>query len=354
MSIKLRERKLKSGETAFYLDLYHNGKRSYEWLDVKINPQDGTSIRKEKREIVQTMRAQREVELLTQGTIITPKHKQKIDFLKYYANYLAEYKLKDVRMIRYSLERFVDFVNVSELRAEKVTPELCEGFKNYLKSADAGLHGETPRNYFGRFKKVVKAATKEGLFKQNPAEGVQFHASEEEGRYSLKKQILTPDELELLKVTPCGNNEVKRAFLFACYTGLGLAEIRSLKRANVNNDRLKVYRKKTKTEINNKLPKYAATILQETSADRETLFDLQISDTAINKALRNWVQRAGIDKNVSFYCGRHTFAILLLNTGANLKTVADCMGHTSTQHTVKYLNYTDSAKNAAIDQLDKL
>jgi len=63
------------------------------------------------------------------------------------------------------------------------------------------------------------------------------------------------------------------------------------------------------------------------------------------------MKQAGIHKNISFYCGRHTFATQLLLNGANLKTVADCLGHTSTTHTVKYLNYVDALKTEAIGAL---
>ena len=37
--------------------------------------------------------------------------------------------------------------------------------------------------------------------------------------------------------------------------------------------------------------------------------------------------------------------------GANLKTVADLLGHSTTQHTIKYLNYTDPLKEEAINKL---
>jgi hypothetical protein len=32
------------------------------------------------------------------------------------------------------------------------------------------FNGDTPANYFGRFKRVIKAATREGYFRNNPAE----------------------------------------------------------------------------------------------------------------------------------------------------------------------------------------
>ncbi|KAB5490839.1 MULTISPECIES: tyrosine-type recombinase/integrase [Flagellimonas] len=48
--------------------------------------------------------------------------------------------------------------------------------------------------------------------------------------------------------------------------------------------------------------------------------------------------------HIPFYCARHTFAHQLLINGANLKTVADAMGHSSIRSTLKYLNHLHSYK----------
>ncbi|MCR8667410.1 tyrosine-type recombinase/integrase [Aestuariibaculum sp. M13] len=79
-----------------------------------------------------------------------------------------------------------------------------------------------------------------------------------------------------------------------------------------------------------------------------------ISDNGVNKCLKNWVQRAKIDKHITFYCARHTFATQLLLYGANLKTVADALGHADTRNTIKYLNYIDSLKDDAVDNLPEI
>ncbi|MCB0444114.1 MAG: hypothetical protein KDC52_14580 [Ignavibacteriae bacterium] len=50
MSVNLRERKLSKGATKFYLDIYYNGERSYEFLDIKIEPDDTRNAKKEKIE----------------------------------------------------------------------------------------------------------------------------------------------------------------------------------------------------------------------------------------------------------------------------------------------------------------
>ena len=88
-------------------------------------------------------------------------------------------------------------------------------------------------------------------------------------------------------------------------------------------------------------------------APDDLIFSLP-SNVAIGKNLKNWTKQAEIEKSISFYCGRHTYAVQLLKTGANLKTVADCLGHSTTKHTVKYLNFVDELKDEAISKIPSL
>ncbi|MBD5421358.1 MAG: tyrosine-type recombinase/integrase, partial [Bacteroides sp.] len=69
------------------------------------------------------------------------------------------------------------------------------------------------------------------------------------------------------------------------------------------------------------------------------------------KALQHWTKRAGITKHISWHCGRHSFACNILNNGANIKVVSSLLGHSSLQHTEKYLRAVDSLKQDAINSL---
>lgn len=351
--VKLRERKLKNNCRSFYLDVYDDGKRSYIPISVRIDPRvDDSQQRKEKYEIVNAMRSQIETELLCKGTNIVPKHKRNIDFYDYLENYLEAYEKKDVKMIHATIQKFMDFNNKDHLYVTEVTEALLEQYRDYLISPKSKLSGETPHNYFSRFKKVIKAATKEGILKSNPAADVIFKNNGV--KETLRKEILTGEELALLASTHCGNSEVKRAFLLACYTGMGIAEIKILTWEHVKNGRLNIKREKTQTWINIELSPVAIQLIGEKDASKKFIFDLKISDTAVNKNIDNWVKRAGIDKHITFYCGRHSYAILLLSNNNDLKTVSDCLGHSGVRNTVKYLNHTDGLKDKAIQSLPSI
>lgn len=72
------------------------------------------------------------------------------------------------------------------------------------------------------------------------------------------------------------------------------------------------------------------------------------------KALGRWVKRAGIDKHISWHCARHSFAVNILNNGANIKTVASLLGHSGLKHTEKYTRAVDSLKQDAINSLPQI
>lgn len=167
---------------------------------------------------------------------------------------------------------------------------------------------------------------------------------------------MTEDEIQTLLNTECGNEELKRAFLFSCYSGLGYAEIKILTWAHIINDRLIINREKTSTEINLSLSTKAIELLGERKAKNELVFNLKkngkfISETSNNKTLNNWLNKAKIDKHITFYCARHTFATRLLIKGTNLKTVSEALAHKTTTNTIKYLNYVNTLKDEATSNL---
>lgn len=332
------------------MDIHHNGERWREFLKIKILPKDPSKI--EKKRIAERIRVNRELEVLSDETGHIPQHLKKINFFVFAEKYIQDYKNKDVRIIASSVEKFKEAVNNPRLTITGIGPKTMTLYKDYL-IHDAGLSGETAHNYFTRFKKVLKAAKIQGYLNEMPTAEIRFTNPNKDD--TLKKQVLDKDELQILANTECGNTSVKRAFLFACFTSLGLAEIRKLKWKNINKGRLITTRNKTGELINNRLNQTALDILGKPGEKDSFIFNIQsLSDNGANKAIRYWVNRAQIEKHITFYCARHTFACQLLINGANLKTVADAMGHSSTRSTLKYLNHVQQLQDEAIDKLPSI
>ncbi len=350
MGVTLKERPLAKGAKRYYLVIWNNGIRSYEWLHTVQKNDD----KRQKKALAESIRSQRALEIESEGTNYVPKHKKKITVTQYFDYYINNYKQKDLRTIKGSLNKFQEYLNKPKLPLSSLNQLHIEKYKHYLVH-DAGLKGETPYSYWRRFKKVLINAEMESYIKESIYKYVRWDSKNKKAESTLTKQVLTEDEITILKETRCGNDEVKRAFLFACYTGLGYAEFKILCWKNIVNQKLIIDRAKTNSEINIKLSNSAIQLLGKRS--KGLIFDLKkngkfISDTAINKNLRNWVKKAKIEKDITFYCGRHTFAVRLLMNRANLKTVSDALGHKTSAHTIKYLNHVNSIKDEATSNLD--
>ena len=368
MTVTLRWKEYKNGNKRAYLDIYSKGNRKCEYLPIWINKNDAN--KKELKRLAETIRTKRHNELIYNQYGLVSEEKLQSCFLKYYQQFLKTYSKPGIRKFRYAYEWFLKYLKheglvrdikpstirnsysttSSRLSFKSLSNSLIKGYTEYITGTYSTLTGETPYDYFKRLKEVLNKAHKENYLLENPSIGIRIKKPTD----TVKKQILWLDELRLLSKTQCGNEEVKRAFLFACYTGLGAAEIRKLRWKHLENGRLNITRAKNTNPITFKLPDAALKMAGEKKSSQNRVFNLSISDSAINKNLKNWIKKAGIDKHITFYCGRHSFAMLNLQYGTHPKTLASMMGHSDLKMVNKYLNYLDSNKDEAATNLPKL
>ncbi len=348
MVVKLRWRKLKNGQRSYYLDYHIKGKRYREFL--KLHLRYGNKDDKELLDLAKSIQRKKINDLTSKDFDIASVTKEQSGFLVFFDRYIENYQKKDIRKVmssRLNVERFfTTILKIDDIQIKDLSPDICTQFRDYL---EAGFTGETAQSYYRVFKKVIKSAILKGFLKTNPSEDVTVKKQPTE----LNKQVLFDDEIQALAKTHCGNDLVKRAFLFACYTGLGKAEIEGLQWKNVLNDQVVYKREKTDQPLVIPLSRTAKELLGDPGDPEGVIFQL-ISDAGTNKVLRNWVKRAGIDKHISFYCGRHSFAVRLLTHGVDMMTISKLMGQTSTKHLEKYLHFIDHLKRPAIEKLPEI
>lgn len=165
---------------------------------------------------------------------------------------------------------------------------------------------------------------------------------------------------QLIQTTyPQQNINVRRAFIFCLYTGMRFCDVVELifKNVDYGNKVLIFNQKKTQGHSSHSwvtIPLNDGLLsVIGTGKENEKVFDLP-SNTMCLKALRHWVKKAGINKHITWHCARHSFAVNILNNGANIKTVASLLGHSSLSMTEKYTRAVDSLKEAAINSLPEL
>jgi len=63
---------------------------------------------------------------------------------------------------------------------------------------------------------------------------------------------------------------------------------------------------------------------------------------------------AGIKKNLTFHCGRHTFAVLMLDLGTDIYTVSKLLGHKELSTTQIYAKVLDKNKQNAVSLIPEI
>jgi site-specific recombinase XerD len=320
---------------------------------------------KETIELAKKIRYEKGQELLEGIEGYRLKKSKDVNFLDWMWAYYENYTKADKRHIKRAYYCFVDFLSTTpkysmyakRIQPEQINKDMIVAFTEYLQNR---FRGEGPFTLYGRFKKIFKRAVEEDVLRKNPCNGVTITID----KNTLKKDILSVDEVQqLIATTYDGQNpNIRRAFIFCLYAGLRWCDVKDLTFANVDysNKLLQFEQNKTKGHssasgvvipLNDGL---LSLIGEPVNGNRDAKIFPLPSHTMCLKALRHWVARAGIEKHITWHCARHSFAVNILNNGANIKTVASLLGHSGLSQTEKYTRAVDSLKKQAIDSLPEL
>jgi integrase len=222
--------------------------------------------------------------------------------------------------------------------------EFCEKFRTYLLSK---VSKNGTATYFSVFRAMLNQAMKHRIITMNPAKFVK------NPKQQVDKVFLITDEIKLLASTESYHPHITNAFLFSCYTGLRISDIRKLTWDKISNAKLDFIQKKTSVPNKIAINESALDILknQKLSTTGKRVFEVPKSDSNSNKHLKEWVKRSGITKHITFSCSRHTFATLCLTYDVDLYTVSKLLGHTDIKNTQIYAKIIDKKKDEAMRKL---
>lgn len=78
------------------------------------------------------------------------------------------------------------------------------------------------------------------------------------------------------------------------------------------------------------------------------------SDSAVQRAVKNAVDAAGLEKRATCHTLRHSFATHLLQEGTDIRTIQKLLGHEDVQTTMKYLHVLEQSGSHVRSPLDSL
>ncbi len=345
--------------------------RRKEGLSLRLMANPRTTAQRQKNketvELARKIRFEREQEFLENKEGYRLKKSRSINFLDYYQTYIKRYKKKDIRVIEMGLNDFKKFLAeqyphlATRIEPRYINKKMMQEFAEYITDHHRGTGISSVHR---RFKKVILAGVEDGLFSENPCKGIVLENNED----MLVKDVLSAEELQKLFSTPYTWKypDIRRAFALTCFSGIRFCDIQELSYGDIDYENKTISFRQRKTEGHSRrsgvvIP-LTDTLLAivgdkpEEATNDTRIFSLPKNNSGdnCNHFLKQWTKAAGIDKHITWHCGRHSFGTQLLNNGANVKVVADLLGHSSLKYVEVYVRAVDKLKKEALDSLPKI
>jgi len=293
---------------------------------------------------------EKEAELAVQN------QRQQIDFIEYFSKVSKDRHRNSSQSIIINWNRVSEllklFTNNQSLPFSQVTLSKAEEFRRFMLSAPCGgnkkgtVSHNTAATYYSIFKAGLKQAFIDGYLTVDISAKIKGIQDQES-----RREHLSVEELNILAETPCDRPILKRAALFSALTGVRHCDIQKLKWKEIQvvgeQVRLNFTQQKTKGVEYMPISEQAYQLCGEPGKPEQLVFDDLPDPSWISGPLKRWIKSAGITRNITFHCFRHTYATLQLAGGTDIYTVSKMLGHTNVKTTQIYAKVVDEKKQKA-------
>jgi len=375
IKVKLRQKKISKGRKSLYLDFYPpivNSKTGIstrrEFLNLYIFDRPKTAIYKihnsETISIAEGIRQKKE-NLLNKPEIYSEHEKELLKakelgekcFVSYF-KFLRNNKEGSTRTSWSSALKCLEIYTDGHLKFADINEVFLEGYKSYLledkinkNDVESKLSQNAAATYFKKIRAALRKAYKEGVIQ------VDYNARVEPIKYvQTRREFLSYEELNTLNKTYCKNDVLKRASIFSALTGLRFSDIQKMTWNELEFIKGSGYvinftQKKTKEVEVLPISEQAYSFLGKSKEGYEKVFEGFNYSSLINKQLKEWINSAGISKQITFHCFRHTYATIQLQKGTDIFTISKMLGHTKVQTTAIYAKIVDESKRKAANAI---
>ena len=252
-----------------------------------------------------------------------------------------------------------------------ITEGLFEEYRFFLKKQR--LAAATINRYLCWLSRLMYRAVSQRLIRCNPFENTKYEKTEQKIRFLQKNDVT---KLMVLKVNEKEAEQARLMFIFACFTGLAVADMEHLQYGHIQTaaDGQKYIRKerqKTKVEFIVPLHPIAEVIIKHCKAEQERnggiqsvkekgesetrtdslVFPRDYSRSVMSAKLSIVGRACGIRERLSYHMAWHTFGTMSLSAGVPIESIAKMMGHASIASTQIYAQVTDNKISEDMDRL---
>ena len=372
--VKLRQKPISGNRQSLYLDFYppiahpETGEPTRrEFLGLYVLDKSKSPIdkqhNKETLQLAEQIRQKRENHI-NKPEIYTGYEKQQLKIKEREEQNFVEYfkQLADKRKASnydnwVSAFHYLNAFTKGRLKFADLNEKFCSDFKEYLlttksnKSSTVSLSQNSAVSYFNKVKAAMKQAYKDGYL-QNDLNVKIAPIKQAE----TQRKFLTIEELNSLVKTECQNPLMKRAALFSALTGFRFSDIEKMVWGEIeyiegNGYFVQFKQQKTKGVEMMPISEQAFSLLGDRKEPAGKVFEGLTYSAYYNKHLAQWIGAAGITKDITFHCFRHTYATLQLSNGTDIYTVSKMLGHRELKTTQIYAKIIDQTKRDATDKI---
>lgn len=290
-------------------------------------------------------------------------------FLDYFRSQIIQLQVKEkfgtARNYHRTLNSFRHFLGGEDLLLSECTDALISSYDDWLSTRHVVRN--TKSFYMRILRSVYNKAVKQGLTKQKfPFEEVYTGVDQTRKRAMDESYLLRLSRLALPSCSLLGLS--RDVFLFSYYTrGMSFVDIAYLKKEDLRNGMIHYVRRKTGQSLFVRIEPCMWEIIrryEESCRNTPYVFPFVKSQepfrafrqyqgalTRYNRSLKQLGEMIGLDRPLSSYMARHTWATAARDHHIPLAVISAGMGHTSEKTTRIYLA---SLENSVIDQANKL
>jgi len=225
----------------------------------------------------------------------------------------------------------------------EINPMLIERYKK--RRLEEGAKKSTVNRESSCLRLIFQKAISWGYLTENPMKGLKPFSEKD----NYMERVLSPGEEKRL-LENCASKPVKDFIVFGLNTGMRMGEILSLEWKNVSLEKRAILVTMTKSGKNREIPinDTLYSLLDRLRANNGSgrMFPYSNVYWSFKKAAR----LAGIPE-VRLHDLRHTFATRLIESGVDIITVRDLLGHSHSAVTERYTHPNESLKRVAVDAL---
>ena len=220
--IRLRMKELANGNKSLYLDIYRDGKRTYEYLKMYLIPETDNNARVRNQTTMaaaNAMKSKRIIHLANGEAGIETREKVfLLDWMETYKENQAKRGKKDGNQIQVTIRILKEYAG-ERVTKDQIDKTFCQENIDYQQT-DYRPKGKQVSNftlhtYYRIRNGALNAAVRAEIIKVNPF--TKINKSDKIRLPESKLSYMTIEEVRALIATPMKNEAVKQAYLFSCF-----------------------------------------------------------------------------------------------------------------------------------------